>query len=319
MRDDESLVVGSFDSHGLSFLPWPGAVVAKQAFPRHGAEGDGSRGGPRPQWPNMRSLGTGPRGRAAWWCGRGAGKTEYRVHGTECSVAGTSKGVPNAHGRHSAALFASPVSRNPGFLPVALTWREATLCDAPGRRPTRMRARSGASNRPLKRTNMQKSKMEKKIREKSDCVFISIYVYNYGYFGTRRKGRENVRKTSFRANRARIPPVVSCGRGARARRENMPTSSDHTVADRAEGRHAGQSPDGKALAKILPDQGEGRCGFHRRGVFAAMFILDRTVRRGVRTSRFRPKIVISKYDARGRTKNEPARCGPRESCILVLW
>ncbi len=76
--------------------------------------------------------------------------TECRVHSTEGSVAGTSKGVPSARGRHSAALFASPVSRNPGFLPVALTWREATPCDAPrSDRPERERDRvpqSGRSN-----------------------------------------------------------------------------------------------------------------------------------------------------------------------------
>ncbi len=111
---------------------------------------------------------TGP---AVVWAG--SGKTEYTVPSTEYRVRSGKYTGPSVQLRERSWSFETcaggilrpfslPLSsRNPVFWPVALTWRKAKPYDAPLSCPSGVRAWSAASNGPLERTNMHRSRKRK--------------------------------------------------------------------------------------------------------------------------------------------------------------
>ena len=121
-------------SHGKAAQPNPyqcGPRVVRAARPCNG----------------LRSSGRPSRRRVMSTSGRGAGKTAgYGVQSTQYTAPSVqsqerSRALQTCAGGILWSFSLPPVSRNPGFLPVALTWREATHYDSPASRPSGMRAR----------------------------------------------------------------------------------------------------------------------------------------------------------------------------------
>ncbi len=112
----------------------------------------------------------------------------------------------NDHGQTRAGGILRPFSlprfsRNPVFSLVALTWREATPCDASASRPTG-NAHDVRCLKPAAQTyyyvEIKERKMrEKKMREKDDSNSLAINIDKYVVYGNWRKGLKTWARLRF--------------------------------------------------------------------------------------------------------------------------